>query len=119
MSPFFFFSFPFFFFGKQPTFTRAVSRSVEYATNDYSLALVAKGLGNSSAQQKYLSRSSNWKNQWNPELHALGFSGFVGPRNPNGSFVPQNQLESISDFSGYWGQSVFLALLSIVGDVPD
>lgn len=95
-----------------PNFTRAVSRSVEYSVNDYSLALVANSLSNDTAAEKYFNRSSNWKNQWNDDLKALGFSGFVGPRNANGTFVAQNKLAGpVESFSGYWGDPAYEATL--------
>jgi len=95
-----------------PNFTRAVSRSVEYSVNDYSLALVSKGLGNETASQKYLKRSENWKNQWNDEYESLGFKGFVGPRNADGSYVPQHKLAGpVESFSGYWGDPAYEATL--------
>lgn len=75
-----------------PNFTRAVSRAVEYSVNDFSLYQVAKGLGHDSDAEKYLSRSAYWRNHWNPNSTSLGFSGFVMPRNANGTFVYQDPL---------------------------
>lgn len=69
-----------------PNFTRAVSRAVEYSVNDFGLYQVAKGLGKESDAQKYLGRSRNWRNHWNPDQTSLGFAGFVVPRSANGSF---------------------------------
>ncbi|KAK5998305.1 putative secreted glycosidase [Cladobotryum mycophilum] len=59
--------------------------------NDFSLATVAAGLGLSNDSAKYLNRSHNWRNHWNANMTALGFSGFLGPRNTNG-FIAQDPL---------------------------
>ncbi|RDW61377.1 hypothetical protein BP5796_11269 [Coleophoma crateriformis] len=74
-----------------PTFGRSVSRAVEYAVNDFALYQVASGLGNFSDAEKYLNRSRNWRNHWNPEVTSLGFSGFMVPRNTSG-FIAQDPL---------------------------
>lgn len=69
-----------------PNFTRAVSRAVEYSVNDFSLTQVAQGLGYQEDYSKYLDRSRNWRNHWNPAQSSLNFTGFVVPRFANGSF---------------------------------
>lgn len=38
-----------------------------------------------------MNRSRNWRNHWNPDMEALGFTGFVGPRDAAG-FIPQDPL---------------------------
>lgn len=38
----------------------SISRSLEYAYNDFSVATLAKGLGNFADYEKYLGRSGNW-----------------------------------------------------------
>lgn len=45
-------------------FTRSISRTVEYAYNDYVIALMAKRLGKTSDYEKYLERSKNWSNMF-------------------------------------------------------
>lgn len=42
-------------------FTRSISRTVEYAYDDFCIAELAQGLGHSSDVQKYNSRAENWK----------------------------------------------------------
>ena len=69
-----------------PRFSRAVSRAVEYSANDFGLYQVASGLNLSDDAIKYLNRSRNWRNHWNPEQASLNFTGFVVPRYENGSF---------------------------------
>lgn len=75
-----------------PAYGRSVSRAVEYAVNDFALAQVASGLGYEDDVEKYLNRSRNWRNHWNPDVESLGFSGFVVPREADGTFIAQNPL---------------------------
>ncbi|KAI0538343.1 glycoside hydrolase family 92 protein [Xylaria digitata] len=86
---------------------RSVSRAIEYALNDFSLYQVATGLDNSTAASKYLSRSRNWRNQWNANLTALNFTGFLGPRDTSGKFLSQDPL---SCGGCYWGDYYYEAL---------
>ncbi|APA07096.1 hypothetical protein sscle_02g018660 [Sclerotinia sclerotiorum 1980 UF-70] len=89
-----------------PTYSRAGSRAVDYAYNDFSLYQVASGLGKTDDAAKYLARSRNWRNHWNHNLTSIGYSGFVVPRTaPNSStpFVPVNPL--LND--GYWGDPFY------------
>ncbi|KAJ5745815.1 hypothetical protein N7520_010997 [Penicillium odoratum] len=88
-----------------PSFSRAVSRAVEYAYNDFGLYQVASGLGKTEDAQTYLSRSRNWRNHWNPDQTSLGYSGFVVPRNTSG-FIETNPLSD----SGYWGDPYYEAI---------
>jgi putative alpha-1,2-mannosidase len=80
--------------------SRTVSRTVEYAYDDFCIAMFAKDLGYDLDHEVYLNRSGNWKNLWNPEqqdlyhdedgdLRRSEFKGFLMPRNMNGSFVFQ------------------------------
>ncbi|KAF2823417.1 alpha-1,2-mannosidase family protein [Ophiobolus disseminans] len=87
-----------------PRFTRAVSRAVEYATNDFGLYQVATGLKKPAEAQRYLNRSRNWRNHWNPSATSEGHSGFLVPRAANGSFIPQDP----KDCGGcYWGDAYY------------
>jgi predicted alpha-1,2-mannosidase len=87
-----------------PRFTRAVSRAIEYSTNDFGLHQVAAGLNKTADAEKYLNRSRNWRNHWNPNATSEGHSGFLVPRSHNGSFIPQNP----KDCGGcYWGDAYY------------
>ncbi|GAW16477.1 hypothetical protein ANO14919_059060 [Xylariales sp. No.14919] len=86
---------------------RSVSRAVEYALNDFALYQVATGLDNSTAASKYLSRSRQWRNQWNANLTALNFTGFLGPRDSSGAWVSQDPL---SCGGCYWGDDYYQGL---------
>jgi len=84
-----------------PRFSRAVSRAVEYAGNDFGLYQVAAGLGKKKDAQKYLNRSRNWRNHWNTQQESLGFTGFVVPRYENGSF--EEPYDPLQCGGCYWG----------------
>jgi len=43
---------------------RPGSRSMEYAANDYAIALLAKGLGHEADAKKFITRAENWKKLW-------------------------------------------------------
>ncbi|HZZ96687.1 MAG TPA: GH92 family glycosyl hydrolase [Jatrophihabitantaceae bacterium] len=58
-----------------------VSRTVEYAYNDFCIAQVAKALGHHDDYRKYLARSGNWANLWDPLTHS------VRPRHSDGRFL--------------------------------
>ena len=88
-------------------YTRSVTRAVEYLVNDFALHQVAKGLGEVEDAAKYLNRSRNWRNQWNPQATARGFSGFLAPRHKNGSFVGQDPL---SCYGCYWSNAFYQGL---------
>ncbi|ROV89359.1 hypothetical protein VPNG_10130 [Cytospora leucostoma] len=77
--------------------TRSISRTVEYAYDDFAIALLAKGLGKDADYEKYMTRSANWRNLWNAEqgdVWAGGgeesawsdFKGFLQMRSVDGSF---------------------------------
>ncbi|CAG8465461.1 13794_t:CDS:10 [Cetraspora pellucida] len=62
------------------------SRTIEYSTNDWSIALVAKKLNKDEDYIKYQSRAKNWENLWYPKKTIKGAKGFILPRFANGSF---------------------------------
>ncbi|KAH8586221.1 glycoside hydrolase family 92 protein [Bisporella sp. PMI_857] len=81
-------------------FTRSISRTVEYAYDDFCISLMAKGLGHEEDAEKYLKRSEYWKNMYKPDQVSYvsnttdhpnstvdsGFLGFLQPRYLNGTF---------------------------------
>ncbi|KAF2202198.1 alpha-1,2-mannosidase family protein [Delitschia confertaspora ATCC 74209] len=87
-----------------PTFTRAVSRAVEYSANDFALHQVAKGLAKTADAEKYLKRSRNWRNHWDPNCTSNGHRGFVVPRRANGSFIVQDPMKCDGC---YWGDAYY------------
>lgn len=69
---------------------RPGSRSMEYAANDYAIALMAKGLHHEADAQKFLARAQNWKKLWDPDAvdHTEGgdVKGFIWIRHADGSW---------------------------------
>lgn len=81
--------------------SRSISRSVEYAYDDFCISLMAEGMGRHEDARKYHQRSANWKNLWNPDQRDLfddvegdvqqsEFSGFMMPKMLNGTWQYQN-----------------------------
>ncbi|KAJ7790576.1 alpha-1,2-mannosidase, putative subfamily [Mycena olivaceomarginata] len=67
--------------------TRSASRLLEYAYNDFSIALVAQGLGKPlNITAHYFNVSGDWHNIWNPDAEHSGFKGFVQPRSADGNW---------------------------------
>ena len=82
---------------------RPGSKQMEYAADDFEIAMVAKGLGRDSDYQKYLQRSGNWKNLWNPAIEDHGVRGFIEPRHRDGSWKKDfTTMQSCS-----WGGDTF------------
>ncbi len=61
-----------------------VSRTLEYAFDDYALAQVAKSLGYTEDYEKLMQRSGNWRNVIDPA------TGYAAPRSVDGSFLPSD-----------------------------
>jgi putative alpha-1,2-mannosidase len=76
-----------------PNFTRAVSKAVEYAVNDFSVSKIASGRGKQEDAERYLQRSRNWSNYWNPAQKSLNFSGFMVPRYAKEAGFANNSFE--------------------------
>lgn len=80
------------------TNSRSISRTVEYAYNDYTLATVAKGIGKDD-YMTYLSRASNWQNLYKDDQTSFlengtdtGFMGFFQPKYLNGTWGFQDPI---------------------------
>ena len=58
----------------------AASRTLEYASDDFSIAQFAKALGHKPEYQSFMKQSQNWKNILDPE------SGFIRPRSSDGTW---------------------------------
>ena len=74
---------------------RAGTRTIEYAYDDYCIALVAKGLGRQDIYERYLKQSQNWKNLWRADYEWDDVRGYIMPRDAKG-----NWLDSVP-----WGKS--------------
>ena len=86
-------------------FERAGTRTMEYANCDYAIATLARGLKEKEIAQKYMERSRNWQNLWNPDVESLGFKGFVWPRYSDGSWWSENDYSVFQ--GGTWPDFVY------------
>lgn len=66
---------------------RAGNRTLDYAYNDYNIALVAKGLGYDDIYKRYIKQADNWQNLWRSDYEDLGFKGFIMPRDEDGNWL--------------------------------
>jgi predicted alpha-1,2-mannosidase len=82
---------------------RPASKHMEYAANDYAVALIAKGLGNDADYRKYSQRAANWRNLWDPDAADQGFQGFIWSRHRDGSW--KTKFDPL--LSGTWGSDNF------------
>lgn len=77
-------------------FTRSVSRTIEYAYNDFCIAEMAREMGNQGDYEKYIESSHYWRNVWKQDQTSFmnetdtGFTGFLMPRYLNGTFGYQD-----------------------------
>jgi predicted alpha-1,2-mannosidase len=82
---------------------RTASVDMEYAADDFEIALLAKGLGDTAAYRKYLARSANWKNLWDSSFADGGFTGFIRPRHRDGTWLtPFTAMDTCT-----WGGDTF------------
>ena len=88
----------------------SMSKTMEYAFDDWCIALLAEKLGDKEIQQEFATRALNYANTFNPA------TGFFQPRNADGSFVtpfvPEEYTEDICE-SNAWQY-----LFSVQHDLP-
>lgn len=77
----------------------ALSRTLEYAYDDYCIAMLARHLGKKDIENEYLKRALNYKNVFNP------VTGFMQPRDDKGEwqpdFSPDDYTEHICESNGW------------------
>ncbi|KIS65961.1 uncharacterized protein UMAG_06050 [Mycosarcoma maydis] len=69
---------------------RTASRTIEYAYNDFSIALVSAGLKRRRLYDTYSRLSKDTFNLWNSSIVSDGFTGFLQARNEDGSWAYQD-----------------------------
>ncbi|KAF2665775.1 alpha-1,2-mannosidase-like protein [Microthyrium microscopicum] len=81
------------------TMTRSLSRTLEYAYNDFTISLMASKLGKTADTAVYVKRSQNWANLFNSSAvsnlyngTSTGFTGFFQPKYLNKTWGYQNPL---------------------------
>lgn len=83
---------------------------MEYAHNDFSIALFARKFGDYGLYQRYIKRASNWENLWMKEAREpkTGMTGFFQPKYANGSWATihtgQNCKTCLVGFAGNDGE---------------
>ncbi|MBR3966490.1 MAG: GH92 family glycosyl hydrolase [Clostridia bacterium] len=76
---------------------------LEYCYNDFCLAQIAKGEGNMELYEMLMARSASWLNIWNEDAEGDKFTGFIWPKNSDGTFVePSDSYKSATQFVGSW-----------------
>ena len=60
--------------------TYSVSKTLEYAYDDWAIAQAAKKLGRSDLHDEFIKRSRNWRNHYDPS------TGFMRPKLSDGKF---------------------------------
>ncbi|KAG6246942.1 hypothetical protein E4U23_004239 [Claviceps purpurea] len=82
------------------TLTRSISRTVEYAYNDFCIAQMAHRLGKKDDEEKYIASSGNWFNLYKADQTSLypngsdtGFIGFFQPKYLNQTWGYQDPLK--------------------------
>jgi len=66
---------------------RAGNRTIDYAFDDYCIAMVAKGLNKSKVYQQYMKQAGNWQNLWRNNYQDHGAIGFIMPRDESGKWL--------------------------------
>jgi putative alpha-1,2-mannosidase len=74
------------------------SETIEYATADFAIAMLAQDLGSTSTYTAFLARSQNWTNIFNVD------TGYIQPRDATGQFP---EYGPTTDGIGSFGQSGF------------
>ncbi|KAK4152162.1 glycoside hydrolase [Chaetomidium leptoderma] len=81
------------------TMTRTISRTLEYAYNDFCISQMAGGLGRTTDKEKYMESSGNWQNLFRADQLSAwwngsdtGFVGFFQPRYLNQTWGFQDPL---------------------------
>lgn len=74
------------------TMTRSISRTLEYAYNDFTIAQMARGLNKTGDVEKYEGTSRYWQNLFRADQTSsisgvdTGFKGFFQPKHLNGTW---------------------------------
>jgi predicted alpha-1,2-mannosidase len=67
-------------------YPRSGTRTVEYAYDDFAIATVAKGLGETAIFERFARQSHNWTNLWRADYTNDGVAGFIMPKDARGNW---------------------------------
>ncbi|MCD7915738.1 MAG: GH92 family glycosyl hydrolase [Tannerellaceae bacterium] len=77
----------------------SVSKTLEYAYDDYCIALMAQRMGKEEVAREFFTRSQYYRNIYNPE------TSFMQPRDDKGNFIPgfdaKDYTEHITESNGW------------------
>jgi predicted alpha-1,2-mannosidase len=69
------------------SFVRSGNRTLDYAYDDYCIAVVAKGLNKPAIYDRFIKQSGNWKNLWRDDYTDHGAKGFIMPKDASGKWL--------------------------------
>jgi predicted alpha-1,2-mannosidase len=98
--------------------TEAVSRTLEFAYDDWCIAQMAKALGKTGDEKLFASRAENYKNVWDPKTK------FFRAKNPDGSFHEPFDPKEVAatdgdDASGSYSEAdAWQYMFSVFHDTP-
>lgn len=73
-------------------YVRAGNRTLEYAYDDYCLAIVAKGIKRKGEYWRFMQQADNWQNLWR-DIEDHGSRGFIMPKDAHGNWVDSIQCD--------------------------
>ncbi len=68
------------------SYPRSGTRTVEYAYNDFCIASLAKGLGETTIYNRFTKQAANWQNLWR-DVQDHGSKGFLNPKDGQGRWI--------------------------------
>jgi predicted alpha-1,2-mannosidase len=96
-------------FGKT---AESVSRTTEYSSDNYSVAQMAKGLGKTADYNQLIKWSKNYKNLYDST------SGFLIPKNADGTFLHFNPKDKLGRQDGFTEGDQWTYLFGAMQDIP-
>ncbi|MDR3713175.1 MAG: GH92 family glycosyl hydrolase [Puia sp.] len=96
-------------FGKT---AESVSRTIEYSSDDYTIAQMAKAMGKTDDYTRLLQWSKNYRNLYDPS------AGFFIPKKANGDFLYFNPKDKLGRQDGFTEGDQWTYLFGAMQDVP-
>lgn len=93
-------------------YVRSGNRTLEYAYDDYCLAIVAKGLTREGEYRRFIKQSDNWQNLWR-DIEDNGSRGFIMPKDAAGKWVDSIQCSANN------GKIDYIPYTPLAQDWPD
>jgi len=96
-------------FGKT---AESVSRTIEYSSDNYSVAQMARALGKTEDYKRILAWSKNYRNLYDPK------SGFFIPKGADGKFLEFNPKDKLGRQDGFTEGDQWTYLFGAMQDIP-